>query len=342
MESTKKKYKVYISDYDYPDINIEKSVLEPIGAEVIGLHCNTGENLAELAKDADAIMQQYAKIPRETIEKLKNCKVIARYGIGTDILDVEAAYEHGMVVTNVADYCIEEVADHSISMAFTLIRSIPFYNRATHEGRWHWSDWAAPIHRMRNMTFGLIGFGRIAQNMARKLSVFGFKLQAYDPYISASYMATFGVKKVDLDTLLMESNVVDVMCPYTPETHYLINEQALRKMRRDAILINCARGKVIDNAALYKALKEKWIVAAGLDDTEEEPAKVQNWSPECNPLFELDNCIITPHAAYVSQAALDEARRTAAENVKAVLLGQTPPNLVLPKTSISTGDGSNG
>ncbi|HZG58298.1 C-terminal binding protein [Paenibacillus sp.] len=325
------KFKVYISDYDFPNIDIERSVLEPIGAEVIGLQCNTGENLAEEAKDADAILQQYAKIPRGTIEKLSRCKVIARYGIGTDIVDVEAAYAYGMVVTNVMDYCIEEVADHSISMAFTLIRAIPAYNQATHEGRWHWSDWYAPIHRMRDMTFGLVGFGRIAQNMARKLSVFGFNLVAFDPYVSESFMATCGVKKVDLDTLLSTSHIVDVMCPYTPETHHLINEEALRKMSRDAILINCARGKVVDNKALYKALTEKWIVAAGLDDTEEEPAKVKDWTPDMNPLFTLDNCIITPHSAYVSQASLDEARRTAAENVKAVLLGQTPPNLVKPK-----------
>ncbi|MCC3358983.1 C-terminal binding protein [Bacillus sp. REN16] len=330
------KFKVYISDYDYPDTDIEKRVLEPIGAEVIGLQCNTGENLAELAKDADAIIQQYAKIPRSTIEKLPTCKVIARYGIGVDILDVDAAYEHGMVVTNVSDYCIDEVADHSISMAFTLIRSIPSYNKATHEGRWHWSDWNAPIHRMREMTFGLVGFGRIAQNMARKLSAFGFNIVAYDPYVSKSFMSTFGVTKVDLNTLLQKSHLVDIMCPYTPETHHLINENTLKMMREDAILINCARGKVVDNAALYRALTEGWIVAAGLDDTEEEPAKAENWTADMNPLFKLDNVIVTPHAAYVSQAALDEARRTAAENVKAVLLGETPPNLVKPSANMRT------
>jgi D-3-phosphoglycerate dehydrogenase / 2-oxoglutarate reductase len=330
------KFKVYISDYDFPNINIEKSVLEPIGAEVIGLQCNTGENLADLAKDADAIIQQYAKIPRVTIENLQNCKVVARYGIGVDILDVDACYENGMVVTNVMDYCIDEVADHSISMAFTLIRSIPSYNKATHEGRWHWRDWNAPIHRMRDMTFGLVGFGRIAQNMARKLAAFGFNIVAFDPYVSKSLMSTFGVTKVDLPTLLKESHLVDVMCPHTPETHHLINEESLKMMRKDAILINCARGKVVDNQALYRALTEGWIVAAGLDDTEEEPAKVANWTPDCNPLFTLDNVVVTPHAAYVSQASLDEARRTAAENVKAVLLGQTPPNLVKPSKNVRT------
>ncbi|TWT01767.1 C-terminal binding protein [Planomicrobium sp. CPCC 101079] len=325
------KYKVYVSDFDYPDIEIEKAILEPIGAEVIGLQCKTGESLAEQAKDADAIFQQYAKISRETIEQLPKCKVIARYGIGVDIVDVEAAYENGMIVTNVPDYCIDEVANHSISMAFTLIRSIPAFDKATHNGNWHWSDWLAPIHRMREMTFGLVGFGRIAQNMARKLAAFGFDIIAYDPYVSEGLMNSHNVKKVDLDTLLRTSHVVDVMCPHTPETHHLINEEALKKMRKDSILINCARGKLVDNKALFQALSKGWIVAAGLDDTEEEPAKVENWSPKDNPLFTLDNCIITPHVAYISQPALNECRRIAAENIKAVLLGERPPNLVKPK-----------
>lgn len=330
-----KNYKVYVSDYDYGDLAIEKELLEPIGAEVIGLQCKSGNNLAEMAKDADAIIQQYAKIPRKTIEQLNKCKVIARYGIGVDILDVEAAYENGMIVTNVADYCIDEVADHSISMAFTLIRSIPAYDKATHDGKWHWKDWYAPVQRMREMTFGLIGFGRIAQNIARKLLPFGFELLIYDPYVSESYMATFGGRKATLEELLKRSDVVDVMCPYTDQTHHLINEEALNLMKDDAILINCARGKVIDNKALYKALKEGKIAAAGLDDTEEEPAKVDGWTPEMNPLFQLENCIITPHSAYISQSSLNEARRTAAENVRAVLLGQSPPNKVMPKKEAS-------
>lgn len=326
------KFKVYITDYDYPDIEIEKKILEPIGAEVIGLQCKTGNDLETLAYDAHALIQQYAKIPRKTIEKLNQCKVIARYGIGVDIVDIDAAYEHGITVTNVPDYCIEEVADHSIATAFTLIRSIPAYNQATHEGRWHWSDWNAPVLRMREMTFGLIGFGRIAQNMARKLTAFGFKLISYDPYVSESLMATHGVQKVDLDTLLRESDVVDIMCPYTKETHHLIDANSLSKMKKQAILINCARGKLVDNSALYTALKDKWIAAAGLDDTEEEPAKLDQWHPSDNPLFTLDNCIITPHAAYISQASLDEARSIAAENVKTILLGKPPLNPVFPNS----------
>jgi len=324
------KFKVYISDYDYPDLSVERSVLEPIGAEVIGLQCKTGEGLAELAADADAILQQYAKIPRETIAKLKRCKAICRYGIGVDIVDVRAAYEHGMVVTNVPDYCLDEVADHTIAMGFLLLRRIPMYAAAARQGRWHWSASGGPVFRFRDLTWGLVGFGRIAQNIARKLGPFGFSVVAFDPYISASYMRTLGVRKASLDELLAGADLVNVMCPHTPETHHLIDEAALRKMKRHGVLVNCARGKIVDNRALYQALTEGWIAAAGLDDTEDEPAKQAAWSPESNPLFRVDNCIITPHVAYVSEEALREGRRIAAENARAVLRGEPPLNPVRP------------
>jgi len=326
------RFKVYISDFDYPDNKIEREVLEPIGAEVIGLQCKTGDGLAELAADADAILQQYAKIPRGTIERLKRCKAICRYGIGVDIVDVDAAYEHGMVVTNVPDYALDEVADHSIALALMLVRRIPFYDRAVHDGTWHWSA-ATGVQRLRNSVWGFIGFGRIAQNIARKIRVLGFRLRAYDPYVSESYMATMGVEKTDLDTILKNSDVVDVMAPYTPQTEGMLGQTELRKMKPTAVLVNCARGKIVKNDALFEALSNGWIAAAGLDDLEEEPAKLAEWLPEENPLLALPNCIVTPHVAYVSEASLKECRYVAAENAKAVLLGQTPPDLVKPQRS---------
>lgn len=323
-------FKVYISDYDYPDLDIEKGVLEPIGAEVIGLNCVTGKELGTLAADADAILQQYAKIDRNTIEQLKNCKVICRYGTGMDILDVQAAYDNGMLVTNVPDYAIEEVADHTIAMGFMLLRRLPMFYRASRAGVWHWSAAGMLPSRFRNSIWGLIGFGRIAQNIARKVQIFGFEVLAYDPYVAQGYMATQGVRKVELDELFTIANVVNVMCPYTPETHHIVNEAALNKMKEEAVLINCARGKCVDNTALYAALVEGKVASAGLDDPEEEPAKMNGWTPDMNPLFTLDNCFITPHSAYVSKQSLVECRHVAAENAKAVLLGQPPLDPVYP------------
>ena len=324
-------YKVYISDYDYPDISIEKSILEPIGAEVIGLKDKTGAHLAELAADADAIIQQYAKITRPTIEKLKNCKIIARYGIGVDILDVDAAYEHGMVVTNVPDYCLDEVADQAAAYTLMLMRNLPFYNERVRAGSYKWQDWRAPISRFRESRFGMLGFGRIAQNLSRKMAAFGFDLAAYDPYVSEGVMRTYGVKKLELDEIFRTSTTVCVLTPYTSETHHIVNEERLRMMRSGSFVVAVSRGKCVDNQALYKALNENWIAGAGLDDPEEEPMKIEKWSPDMNPLFQLDNCFFTPHTAYISQEALDECRRVASNNVKAVLLGQRPQDLVKPR-----------
>ena len=324
------KFKVYVSDYDYPNLDIERSVLEPIGAQVIGLQCKTGEDIAELAADADVILQQYAKIFRDTLSKLKNCKAICRYGTGVDIVDVEAAYEFGMIVTNVPDYCIDEVADHSIAMGLMLLRRIPMYSQATRAGEWHWSASGGKIFRFRSSIWGLVGFGRIAQNIARKLVDFGFEIISYDPYVSRSLMNTHGVRKVPLDELYETADLVNVMCPYTPETHHIVDAAALEKMKDTAVLINCARGKLVDNAALYKALVEGKIASAGLDDPEEEPAKLNDWTPDMNPLFTLDNCFITPHSAYVSVQSLDECRFVAAENAKAILLGERPLDQVFP------------
>lgn len=324
------KFKVYVSDYDYGNLDVERSVLEPIGAEVIGLNCNTGEGLAELAKDADAIFQQYAKINRETIEQLDNCKIIARYGIGVDILDVQAAYDNGMVVTNVPDYCLDEVANHALTLSLNLMRNIPFYDQAVKSGDYRWQAWRGPVPRLRDSVFGLIGFGRIAQNLAKKIQAFGAKIIAFDPFVSESFMNTLGVEKVELDEIFKQSNVVNVMCPYNDKTHHIVNADTLAMMREDAYLVCVSRGKCVDNKALYEALTKGQIVAAALDDPEEEPMKMSNWSPDINPLMKLDNCLFTPHTAYVSTGALAECRKVAAENIKAVLLGEQPFDLVKP------------
>lgn len=322
------RFKVVVSDYDYPDLAIERALLEPIGAEVVGLQCRTGEGLGELAADADAILQQYAPITAATIARLERCKAICRYGIGVDIVDVEAAARRGIVVTNVPDYCLDEVADHTIALALALLRRLPFYVEATRAGRWHWSAGGGPVPRLRGLSVGLVGFGRIAQNMARKLVAFGVRLIAHDPYVSAAYMATFGVERVALEELLRRSRLLCVMCPYSAETHHLLDARRLALLPPGALLVNTTRGKIVDNRALHTALVSGHLAAAALDDTEEEPAKREHWSPAGNPLFALPNCLITPHVAYVSEEALAECRRVAAENARAVLLGLPPLNPV--------------
>lgn len=321
-------FKVYITDFDYPDNDIEKSILAPIGAEVIGLQCRDGRELESLALDANALIVQYAKVRKAAIETMPDLKVIARYGIGMDIVDTKTAAEHGVICTNVTDYCTDEVADHNISLILMLVRQIPMFVAETKKGKWHWSETGRPVNRFKNLTVGSIAFGRIAQNMCRKLKALGFNIIVYDPHMDHRKAEKIGVRSVDKETLLQESDVVCLQCPYLPETHHIIGEPELRMMKNNAILINCSRGKLVDNNALYTALTQGWIASAGLDDPEEEPAKMFDWTPDMNPLFRLDNCFITPHVAYYSEESLIDARTIAALNVKAVLTGQEPPNRV--------------
>ncbi len=324
------KFKVVVSDYDYPDLAVEKSILEPIGAEVVGAQCKTGEGLLDYARDADAILIQYAKVKRPTIERLEKCKALCRYGAGVDIVDVEAAYEHGMVVTNVPHYCVEEVAEHVVTLAIMALRRIPWYVASTKAGKWHWSNGGRPIHRFSSLTWGQVALGQIGRRIVRYAQAFGFRVVSFDPYVTAEDMAKLGVEKVDFPTLLARADVVAVQSPLTDETRHLFGEAELKAMKRDAVLINCARGPIVDNKALYRALSEGWIAAAGLDDPEEEPAKLDHWDPKKNPIFSLDNCFVTPHSSYYSEESIIEARQTAAEEAAAVLLGREPRYLVKP------------
>ncbi len=321
-------YKVYVTDYDYKDLDIEKGILEPIGAEVIGLQCKDGKGLAEKAYDADALMVQYANVTKDTIQKLANTKIIARYGVGVDIVDVDAASERGIICTNVVDYCTDEVADHNISFLLMLVRRIPMFVAETKKSKWHWSQTGRPVYRFSSLQVGVVGFGRIARNMCRKLNALGFQVASSDPFVSEDVFKEEHVKKIELTPLLQTSDVVVLQCPYTPETHHIIGEKELKEMKSGAILINCSRGKLIDNKALYQSLNDDHLAAAALDDLEDEPAKRFSWKAEDNPLFNLDTCFITPHVAYYSEESLIEARKNASYNVRAVLLGENPPNRV--------------
>ncbi len=320
-----RRFKVVVSDRDYTDLSIEESILESIDAEVVDAQCKSGgEALLKYIIDADAVLQQYAEIRQDVIEKLHKCKIIARYGTGVDILDVETCHKRGIIVTNVPYYCVDEVADHAIVLALTLARRIPMYVDSVRCGKWHWSNSGAPIHRFEMQIFGIIGFGKIGRNIARKAKALKFTVMAYDPNVNNFFMKEEGVKKVDLGTILDNSDILCVQVPLSSDTHHLIGELELKRMKKSAILINTARGPVVDNKALYKALSEGRITAAGLDDIEDEPAKREYWNYQANPLLKLKNCLITPHSAYYSEESIMEARRTATEEVKAVLLGKKP------------------
>jgi D-3-phosphoglycerate dehydrogenase len=316
-----------ITDYDYGNLDIERSILEPSGIDVIGLQAKSEDDLLDAARTCDAMMNQYARVGQKTISAMSRCKVVARYGVGVDIVDVDAATRAGILVTNVRDYCTEEVADHAIALWLASARRLAEYDRATHQGIWRWQS-GQPIYRLRGRTMGIVSFGRIGQAIAERARPFGVEIVVYDPFVDEATLARHSVARVGKDELLARSDILMMQVPMTPETHHFLGEQEFAAMRDGAIVINTGRGPTIDNKALYQALVRGKVSAAGLDDPEEEPAKKAHWSPNGNPLFSLPNVLITPHSAYYSEESIRAAREIAAGEVARVLTGVRPLNPV--------------
>ena len=314
---------VVITDYDFADVSVETEILETAGAEVVALQAKQESDLFDIAPRCAAMMNQYARIGHETITRMKRCEVIARYGVGVDIVDVDAATDKGILVTNVQDYCTEEVADHAIALWLTLARKLPDYDRATHAGIWQWQS-GQPVYRIRGRTMGIVSLGKIGQAILARARAFGVTVIAYDPFLPTDVAANIGVELVNKADLLARSDYLLMQAPMTPDTHHFLSDAEFAAMKPGAILVNTGRGPTVDNAALFRALDEGHLAAAGLDDPEEEPAKRANWSPDDNPLFKHPKVIVTPHAAYYSEESILAARVKAATQVAKVLTGQEP------------------
>src|SRR5262249_37241810 len=314
---------VVIADYDFGDVDIERSIIEQAGFELVAAQCKSEDDVVEVARDANAVIAQYATVGEKAIESFTQCRVIARYGTGVDIVDVDAATRRGILVTNVPnDWCEDEVADHAVALLLAKARKLREYDGQTRAGVWRWQS-GEPIHRLRGRVMGLLAFGAIAQAIAVRASAFGIKVIAHDPFMDAAAIEAKGVEPVSFDELLERSDFLVIQAPLTATTHNLFDEGLLRRLKPTAILINTARGPIVNDHALYRALKEGWIAGAGLDDIEEEPAKQRDWQPT-NPLFELDNVIITPHAAYYSEESIRTVREIASNEVVRVLSGLLP------------------
>lgn len=313
------RFKVAVTDSEYESHEIERRVLLKVNARLDVFQCRTEDEVIKYCSDADGLLNTYVPITRRVIGSL-NAKVITRYGIGVDNIDIWAATERGILVTNVI-YDITDVADHTLSLILSLARKIPWIHNATRRGEWDWRKFQ-PIARLEGRKVGIIGFGRIGRKVAQRLKGFDVELCAYDPYVSSAVFEEHEVERVELGTLLEESDIITVHVALTDETRHLIGEKGLRKMRTDALLINVSRGGIIDEEALHRSLKEGWIGGAGLDVLEEEPLA------EGNPLVSLSNVIITPHIAWYSASSVAEIQEKAAQQVAAALGGQIPPFLI--------------
>ena len=317
------KQPVVIADYDYGNVNIEREIIEQAGLTLVAAQCKNEDDVIDVAHDAHAIITQYARVGPKAIQACTQCRVIARYGTGVDIVDVDAATQHNIQVTNVPnDWCANEVADHALTLLLTIARKIRAYDHATRTGIWRWQS-GEPIYRFRGRTLGLLSFGAISQAIATRASGFGMQIITNDPYKAPEEITKLGATPVSFDALIAQSDYLVIQAPLTPETRNLFDEAQLRRMKPGAFLINTARGPIVNDHALYKALKEGWIAGAALDDIEEEPSKQRDWKPT-NPLFTLDNVIITPHAAYYSEEAMHTVRAFPAQEVVRVLTGKPP------------------
>jgi D-3-phosphoglycerate dehydrogenase / 2-oxoglutarate reductase len=264
------------------------------------------------------VLNCYAPMPAEVIERLDDCVIIARYGIGVDTIDLPVATARGILVTNVPDYCIDEVSDHALALILALARGVAPLDRAVREGRWELSA-SKPLHRIRGRTLGLVGFGRIARRLGEKAMALGFDVIASDPFVSDEAMVEAGVGPSELETLLERCDVVSVHAPLTDATFHMIGAEQFARMKDGAILVNTSRGPLIDTEALRDALATDRLGGVGLDVLEHEPP-----DPD-DPLRRRPDVVITPHAAFSSVESVAELQRKAAEQVLIALAGDTPP-----------------
>ncbi len=310
------KFTVCVSDKRHANYDVERELLKSIDAELKLCNCENEDDIVEQCGDADAVLLDLAPMTAKAIAGLKNCKVISRYGVGFENVDLDAATKAGIQVTNVPDYCMEDVSDHALALMMTCLRHVSMRDREVRKGNWNMQG---ESFRLKGKTLGVIGAGRIARALIHKVSGFGFKeVVAYDPYVSAEDLQKIGVRKVELDELLAVSDFVSLHLHANAETAGIINKDTLGKMKSTAILINVSRGPLVNDEDLLEALREGRILAAGLDTHNHEPLGADS------PFCQLDNVVLTDHTAYSTAEGVLELKTKAAQNVVNALTGVAP------------------
>jgi D-3-phosphoglycerate dehydrogenase len=314
--------KVVLTDYVWETPDVERQTLEGL-AELVVLQTKKPEDFLPHAADCDALLNTYAgPITAEVMARMPRCKIIARYGIGVDTIDVAAATQAGIIVTNNPTYCIEEVAEHTMGLLLAAARKIAFYDRLVRRGRWEVPP-GKPIFRLAGSTLGLVGFGNIGRQVAVRARGFGMRVLFADPFVKEQGTGELATK-VELEELLRQSDYISIHPPLTPGTRKMINDDAFSKMKRTAVLINCARGPIVDTEALVRALEAGRIAGCALDTTDPEPL------PDPHPLRGRENVILNPHVAWYSEQAMVGLQSGAPNEVRRVLTGEWPINVVNP------------
>lgn len=316
-------WKILITDYAWPSIEPERQVLAEIGAELIAAETGDEAELLTLAPTMDGILTCWQPVRSPVIAAAENCQIIGRCGIGLDNIDVEVATEHGIVVTNVPAYCIDEVSDHAMGLLLACARKISRFDRAVKGNAWDQNIGPA-MRRIRGKTLGVIGFGRIARSIVPKAKAFGFTINVCSPRTDPELIEQSGAQKVSFSELLATSDFITIHAPLTPETQGMFGEAEFRAMKPTAYLINTARGGIVDTAALTAALRNVEIAGAGLDVLETEPPE------QGEELLTFNNVVATPHAAFMSEESILDLEVAAAMCVVQVLTGKLPESVVNP------------
>ena len=311
-------FKVVVTDIRFPAFKEEEDVLAEIGAELVLTDCTTPEEVREACADADGVLANMAPVTAEVIEGMEKCKVIARYGVGVDNVDVAAATRKGIYVTNEPGYCAEEVSDHAMALLLSAARGILIRDRGVRSGKWNIEE-AKPSFRIKGKTVGVVGFGAIAKGFCSKIAGFApERICVFDPFVSAGDIESLGAVKVELDDLLAESDYISLHAPLNDKTRHMIDSAAFAKMKKKPLLVNTSRGGLIDQAAMIDALNQGQIRGAGLDVYETEPLEAES------PLRKMDNVVLTDHCSFYGEEAVSDLKRRVAENAASVLTNGKP------------------
>lgn len=317
-------FTVALLDHDYDSIEIERRIVEQAGGRIVDTDPLPAAERWSAVEDADAVLVRWLTVTPDHIRRLRRCRIIVRYGVGYDNVDYEAATAAGIMIGHCPHYCLDEVATHAFALLLGCVRGLAATHAAVGAGRWDQNPWFRAA-RMAGRTLGIVGLGNIGSTLARKVAGWGLRLLAHDPFVEPAQAAALGVSLADLDTLLRESDYVSLHVPLLPETHHLIGERALGLMKPGVILVNTARGPVVDEAALLAALDSGRVATAALDVFEHEPLAADA------PLRRHPRLLLSNHAAWYSEDALADLHRSVAEEAVRVCTGGLPVALANPE-----------
>jgi len=308
---------IAVTDSPFPSLDPAKAALARLNPELRMAKSASADDILAVAREADAVFVTYAKLPGDLLKQFTRCKVIGRFGLGVDNIDIPAAAALGITVTYVPDYCMREVSDHAMALLLALARKIPLSNQLVQSGRWEVPP-ITPLHRLDGQVLGLVGFGNIPRALAPKAKAFGLRVVVHDPFVAPEVLAQAAVEDASLDALLAMSDFVSIHAPLLPATRGLFNAETFIKLKPGAYLINTARGPLVDETALINALDAGHLGGAALDVVATEPL------PKNSKLLGRDNVILTPHTAFYSVEALEELQTKCASDVARVLSGEKP------------------